>query len=471
MRPTRSTVAVGGLAILLALLAVILADVYLLVGAAIVGAWLVGRQAAFLRELIDLDSDLAIVQSVDDPTVAPQATTRVTFEAIRYAGERLRCTIEANAPVAAQLESIPQLTLIPEFNEARTDTTITWPVAGRHRFKPATITATDGLFEETLSKGPRPTVTVHPHGRRTFHVGAGGGRIAGAFGTHRTDATGPGFETDHLREYVIGDPASAIDWKATARHLETYVREYAAETDREVHLILDHRPTTDIGDPGGTAIEGLVSIALAIIETTRHRGDPLGLITVATDGITAHHHPTANEASLGRMRRHLTDLTPTRTSRHTARSPVSAPTVDRLWEEQNPFTDTLRPFVTDRGAYRRHIEEQPLYHGLETTIHRRHGPGLVVLLTTDADPTELRETIRLARRHEHDVLCYLAPQVLFDDLVARDPTAAYERYVDFEELRRELTAWQGVTALEVGPHERLAEILEAGRRRRTVVSA
>jgi len=55
--------------------------------------------------------------------------------------------------------------------------------------------------------------------------------------------------------------------------------------------------------------------------------------------------------------------------------------------------------------------------------------------------------------------------VLYEPGGLADLERAYDRYLAFEEFRRELAKLDGVTALEVGPADRLSAVLEAGRSR------
>ncbi|WP_255681357.1 hypothetical protein [Natrinema sp. SYSU A 869] len=57
----------------------------------------------------------------------------------------------------------------------------------------------------------------------------------------------------------------------------------------------------------------------------------------------------------------------------------------------------------------------------------------------------------------------LAPSVLYEPGGLADVEQAYDRYIEFEEFRRELSRMDNVRALEVGPADRLATVLEAGR--------
>jgi len=56
--------------------------------------------------------------------------------------------------------------------------------------------------------------------------------------------------------------------------------------------------------------------------------------------------------------------------------------------------------------------------------------------------------------------------VLYEPGGLADLERAYDRYLAFEEFRRELAKLDGVTALEVGPADRLSAVLEAGDRDR-----
>jgi hypothetical protein len=99
-------------------------------------------------------------------------------------------------------------------------------------------------------------------------------------------------------------------------------------------------------------------------------------------------------------------------------------------------------------------------------VGRLDGAVWTVILTDDSRPERLREAITVARRGGNRVLVFLAPSVLFESGGLADLEAAYDRYVDFEELRRDLAGLPGVSAFEVGPGDRLDAVLATGRERR-----
>ena len=80
------------------------------------------------------------------------------------------------------------------------------------------------------------------------------GRYASAF-------RGQGIEFAELREYAPGDDVRAIDWKATARLRQPFVRRYVEEREQTLLLVVDLSGSTAYG-VSGRSVRGL-SIELA----------------------------------------------------------------------------------------------------------------------------------------------------------------------------------------------------------------
>ncbi|PGF17135.1 DUF58 domain-containing protein [Natrinema sp. CBA1119] len=522
MYPTRQGWTVAALAAVLAVLAVVFARPFVLAGAALVGAWLLAHQYRFGRDLERTVDSLSIDQSPARTSVRTGDEVPVTLAATRGAETALTLEIAAGVPVAADATNRLVLTLEPESERADRTRTIGWPVAGHHSFDGATVTATDGLFRETLTAGPRPTVTVEPPTPRTIHVGEGGDRTAASYGTHEAGRAGSGIELAELREYVPGDTGAEIDWKATARHTTPYVREYETETARQTLLVVDHRAALSVGPRTETKLEALREIALVIAGNARRLNDPIGLVTVGDDGITGSLDLASPAANYSSIRRRLLALEPTADGDATPATAISgradATSASGSRDETSPsagpsdagassaeavatspsagisggagsasvarrrttpaevhrsladlegaddaFASTLRPFYADRRVYRERIVEDPLYAAVRKGIANAEGAVWSVICTDDSRPAELRETVALARRGGNEIMVLLAPSVLYEPGGLADVERAYDRYVEFEEFRRELARMDGVTALEVGPADRLSAVLEAGR--------
>ena len=482
MRPTRRSWAVGGLILLLAILAIVFARPTMLVGAVLIGAWLCTRQYLFFRELTTVVESLSVSQNPAVTGLRTNESTTVTMEATLDQPASLSLSLEAGLPVSASSDQPLDLFLESGATTTQAMADVSWPVAGRHTFSEATLTASDGLFTEALEIGSTPTVTVEPRGPRSIHVGSGGDRVPIRQGHHQTGRTGSGLVPAEIREYVPGETTVRIDWKATARLMKPHVRKFEAETDRLTFMFVDHSSTLAVGAPGETQLDYLREIALITASSANHLDDPIGLWTVDDDGITSQFGATTG--SIHRLRRRLFDLEPAGDERGTTGDgtgsglaphgyrgggAIDQRTLARrvLTAESDSMTETLAPFYeTYRAADRFTGDDEPLPTAVRTVLSRHRARAWVVLLTNDSNPAALQRTVRLAREANSDVLVFLAPTVLYEPSGLSDLEEAYERYLEFEDLRRQLDRMEGVTALEVTPSDKLTSVLAVGRTRR-----
>jgi uncharacterized protein (DUF58 family) len=89
---------------------------------------------------------------------------------------------------------------------------------------------------------------------------------------------GQGTEFDSLREYVPGDDARAIDWRATARRTTVAVRTYRPERDRRVVAVLD-TGRTSAGRVGDTPrLDHAMDATLLLAALASRAGDRVDLI-------------------------------------------------------------------------------------------------------------------------------------------------------------------------------------------------
>ncbi|MFC7071779.1 DUF58 domain-containing protein [Halovenus rubra] len=480
MKATRRLWGIAGLGAVLAALATVLGRAFPLLGTVFLSAWVLSRQYLFSRATTGLVSALSVNQVPARTLVRTDETTTVTLSATVDRPSKLACFIRTGLPAATDGKD-GTVELDPGETAAETTVDVRWPVAGRHEFSQAHVTVSDGLFEQTVPVGETTAVTVQPRGPRNVHVGEGGDQALLAYGEHAADHPGSGVEPAELREYLPGDSASRIDWNATARLDSPYVREYEAETDQETLLVVDHRSALAAGPPAETKLAYLREVALALADSAKRLDDPLGMVSVGDEGITSRFEPTTTPSHYNAIRRTLLDLEPTTDAQA---DPVSdgsvtlgglsqVSTVQRpmdgarqslvaLEAGDDQFSTTLQPFYDSQQYYRTHLTDQPLLGAVRTTLARRSGQQVSIICTDDSDPRELRETATLAARNGGQVLLLLAPTVLYETGTVRDLEARYERYVAFEELRRELSHLDRVTALEVGPGDRLGAVLAAG---------
>ncbi|WP_226482536.1 DUF58 domain-containing protein [Natrinema amylolyticum] len=513
MRLTRDLWGRLSLAGFLAAFAVVIGRPLPLAGTVLIGASILASQYSFLAALDRTRRRLSVTRSLPSAPVRADESTPIPISATLADPAPFALEIAVGLPTAATSDrDAAVLTLEPDATTATETVSVTWPVVGSHRFDAARVTATDGRFVETFATGERPTVSVESRGPRRIHVGEGGDRLASLYGAHTLRRSGRGLEPAEIREHVPGDAAKRIDWKATARLATPHVREYETETTRRTLLVVDHRRSLSTGPPAVTKLDYLREVMLATAESARELDDPLGLVAVDDRGVTTRLEPTATTETYATVRRELLDVEPTpseptarraaeSTARHAAEPAARAPTrasdggcaargrsagatadpdpsiherptratarrsVRDLEGDGDPFAETLRPFYADSGRYYRLARERPLFDAVETALTSNASATWTVLFTDDTDPSELRETVSMARANGAAVTVFLAPTVLYEPGGIDDVERAYDRYLEFEALRRDLARLDRVRAFEVGPSDRLAAVLEAGRER------
>jgi uncharacterized protein (DUF58 family) len=94
---------------------------------------------------------------------------------------------------------------------------------------------------------------------------------------------GAGIEFDELRPYEPGDDVRAIDWNATARRGETYVRRFREERDQTLVILLDVSASMGFGSVGRSKAQAAAHAAALLAAAASHAGDRVTLVSFADD--------------------------------------------------------------------------------------------------------------------------------------------------------------------------------------------
>jgi len=476
MDVTRRFWALVGGGLTLAVLSVVFAQPPLLYGTAAVGAFVLYRQLRYLTAVRTVADTLRVAQSTTSRRVDKGGETVVTLTAQLSRAVPAEVTATASLPLFADAPSTADQSVRIEADTEPAETTFTvqWPVVGRGTFEAPYVTIEDdfGLFRSTFRRGPELTVRVEPRVPRNVHVGEGGDQVAAAFGGHRSERQGEGVDPAELRQYTAGDSVSNIDWKATARLDYPHVREYETETDQQTVLFVDHRASLGAGRDGRTKLDYLREVALTVVSNAQELSDPVGVAGVGPEGTTAWSPPSTDTTVYDSVRTTLHDCTPTgtqgtrRDAEHGHSMGVTRQKATALAGDDSAFETRVRPFLDETRGYVQRMASEPLFQTVRTRLTQLSSASWLLLFTDDTERAELRETAKLAANGGAGVIVFLTPSVLFEHAGLRDLEVAYEEYVAFEEFRRELSRLDGVTALEVGPSDRVEAVLTAGRNRR-----
>ena len=107
-------------------------------------------------------------------------------------------------------------------------------------------------------------------------------RLPNRLGEHVARAWGEGVEFAGVREYVPGDRQRSINWAASTRQGRLQVNMFAAERSQDVVLLAD--ATSDVGEPGRSALDLALRGAAAAARTYLDARDRVGVVTYQWGG-------------------------------------------------------------------------------------------------------------------------------------------------------------------------------------------
>ena len=96
-------------------------------------------------------------------------------------------------------------------------------------------------------------------------------------GKHRSPIRGSSLEFAQYRKYVPGDDTRRMDWRAWGRSDRFYIKEYEADTNLRLCLIVDTSGSLNFKVDGVSKFDQMKSIAGTLAYLTSHQGDAVGL--------------------------------------------------------------------------------------------------------------------------------------------------------------------------------------------------
>ncbi len=97
-------------------------------------------------------------------------------------------------------------------------------------------------------------------------------------GNYASAFRGSGLEFEESRPYAPGDDVSALDWSATARSGELYVKRFREERNQTLLLALDVSASMRFGTAGRTKAETAAHALALLVAAASRAGDRTGLV-------------------------------------------------------------------------------------------------------------------------------------------------------------------------------------------------
>lgn len=111
-------------------------------------------------------------------------------------------------------------------------------------------------------------------------------------GRHRSPFIGYSAEFASHREYVPGDDLRFVNWRLYARQRRLQIKEFDAETNLNLHILLDISRSMECATSGVSKLQYGAALAVALAHLALQRRDAVG-ITLFADGVHAHLPPSA----------------------------------------------------------------------------------------------------------------------------------------------------------------------------------
>ena len=121
-------------------------------------------------------------------------------------------------------------------------------------------------------------------------------------GLHRSPYVGVSVEFSSHREYSPGDDLRHVNWKLYARQKRLYVKEYNAETNLNLYILLDVSNSMECANSGFSKRDYGSALAAALAHLALKQQDAVGIILFA-DEVVAHLPPKAKSHQLDEILR------------------------------------------------------------------------------------------------------------------------------------------------------------------------
>lgn len=121
-------------------------------------------------------------------------------------------------------------------------------------------------------------------------------------GLHRSPFVGYSVEFASHREYAPGDDLRHVNWKLFARQKRLYVKEFDAETNLNLYILLDISRSMECANSGVSKLVYGSALAAALAHLALKQRDAVG-ITLFADEVVAHLDPKSKPQQLDEVLR------------------------------------------------------------------------------------------------------------------------------------------------------------------------
>ncbi len=112
-------------------------------------------------------------------------------------------------------------------------------------------------------------------------------------GLHRSPYVGFSVDFASHREYMPGDDLRHLNWKLFGRHDRLYIKQYDAETNVDLHIVLDVSASMTVGETAQNKLRYASILTASLAYLAQRQRDAIGLTLVA-DRVLEHFQARSN---------------------------------------------------------------------------------------------------------------------------------------------------------------------------------
>lgn len=116
-------------------------------------------------------------------------------------------------------------------------------------------------------------------------------------GLHRSPYVGFSVDFASHREYIPGDDIRHLNWKVYGRQDRLYIKQYDAETNVDLHLVVDLSGSMTVGEGAVSKLRYAILLAASLAHLAAQQRDAVGL-TLFTEQVVEHFHARAGSDHL-----------------------------------------------------------------------------------------------------------------------------------------------------------------------------
>jgi len=120
---------------------------------------------------------------------------------------------------------------------------------------------------------------------KNFNIRPNGAVLSKLSGRHRSGMRGRGMDFSEMKQYVQGDDARNMDWKATRRTGKPYIRVYNEERDRNVWLVISQMNSMFFGSKKRMKSVSAAHTAALMAFKALETGDRVGAVVYNNDEV------------------------------------------------------------------------------------------------------------------------------------------------------------------------------------------